>query len=328
MTDQPLDSSDSSQPPGFADVVAEIEAETERRRTSGQYPRELLERLDAEFDRFAPLSFRRTGIDGAIRAVESAAFIDVEAPIESSRRSATALKKAVKKSTAWYHLHVARQVTAMGIQITRPLRMLSEMVQELSHRVSELERATGQASPEHMAAIASLHQEALSEEVAEAVAGLFSHGQGRTAVIADAGEAVVLGLIDRGIDAYGVSPQGGGGLTLEIRAEQPLTHLRSLESDVLAGAVLVAMSDASADQSRVELCQLIVDRVAPGGRVVIVAPDPEMWAASVGPVVADLMPSRPFHTETWFELLRRFGGRAPGLEATVDAQRVIVASAS
>ena len=110
----------------FADIVDEITAEALRRRNSGDYPADVLEQLDTEFDRFAPLTYRRTGIDGAIRAVESASFINVDVPTNASRRPFEIVKQTVKRSTAWYHLHVARQVTTLGVQITRPLRMLAD----------------------------------------------------------------------------------------------------------------------------------------------------------------------------------------------------------
>ncbi len=313
---------------GFADVVAEIEAETERRRMSGDYPAELLERLDSEFDRFAPLSFRRTGIDGAIRAVESAAFVNVDAPVESTRRSARTVKTAVKKSTAWYHLHLARQVTALGIQMTRPLRMLNEHLQGLDARVSELEARLGQESPAVSALTASLGQHLPTDELAAHVAGLVSGRPGRVAHLGAADPLLVRRLVDDGVDAYGVDPHGGGGLDLEIRAEQPLAHLRSLGPGVLGGVILSGVTDTAPTHARVELCRLAVDRVAPGGRVVVITTDRDTWIDEAGAVVADLAAASPLHTETWMYLLERFGARAPRLEATVGPHHVIVGSAS
>lgn len=312
---------------GFADVVAEIEAETERRRRSGEYPPELLERLDAEFDRFAPLSFRRTGIDGAIRAVESSSFINVDPPLESSRRSAAFVKKLIKKATAWYHLHVARQVTALGIQTTRPLRMLAESTRELERRVGDLEHLSG-AMGETASVITSVRVPAVDLATAREVAGLLGPHDGRVAVLGDTGETLVSTLIEGGLDAYGVSPAGGGGLEIEIRAEDPLSHLRSLSSAALGGAVIVGLTDAAPTSARIEATRLVCDRVAPGARIIVVTVEPLSWAETVGPVAADLSPSSPFSTETWLHLLEHFGARAPRLEATVDSQRIIVASAS
>lgn len=313
---------------GFADVVAEIEAETERRRAAGEYPPELLERLDAEFDRFAPLSYRRTGLEGAIRAVESAAFVNVDAPVDSTRRSARTVKSAVKRGTAWYQLHLARQVTALGIQMTRPLRMLAERTGQLDERVAALEAAVGQTSIAVTHELAALTGGPLGDDVVAATVGLLS---GRTGRVLHAGAddpGVVAALVGAGVDAYGVDPHGGGGLELEIRAERPLDHLRSLAPDVLDGVVMTGTIDTAPVNTRVELCRLAVDRTTPGGRIVLVSADPEGWAQRVGPVVADLVARPPFRTETWMHLLERHGGRAPHLEATLDGVRVIVASSS
>jgi len=312
---------------GFADVVAEIEAETERRRRSGEYPPELLERLDAEFDRFAPLSFRRTGIDGAIRAVESSAFVNVDPPVDSSRRSATWFKKLIKKTTSWYHLHIARQVTALGIQTTRPLRMLAESTRDLERRISDLEHAAA-VMGETAAVLDNIPAMSIGESTATEVCGLLAPHAGRIVVLGDGEEILLSTLVAGGLDAYGVAPGGGGGLDIEIRAEDPLTHIRSLSSATLGGAVLVGLANAAPTATRVEAVRLLCDRVAPGARIIVVAAERDAWLARVGPVRADLSASQPFSTETWLHLLEQFGARAPRLETTVDGQRIIVASAS
>lgn len=315
-------------PSGFSDVVAEIVAETERRRQSGEYPPELLERLDAEFDRFAPLSFRRTGMDGAVRAVEAAAFVNVDAPITGSGRLARALKTAVKKSTGWYHLYVARQVTALGIQITRPLRMLDERTELLSRRISDIENTIQSRSPHLAAMIETLADSTLSKAATDEVVNMFIGFAGRIVHLGASDPDVVTALVNAGIDAYGVTPGGGGNSDVEIRAESVFHHLYELAVASLSGVVVTGVSDTASTSERVELCRLVVDRVEPGGRIVIVTMEPQKWSSKVGPVVSDLAGSRPLHTETWLHLLTGAGARAARLDATIDAQRIFVASAS
>lgn len=312
---------------GFAHIVVEIETETERRRRSGEYPPELLERLDAEFDRFAPLTFRRTGIDGAIRAVESSAFVNIDPPLESSRRSATFIKKLIKKTTSWYHLHIVRQITAFGIQTTRPLRMLAESTRDLEQRISDLEHAA-EVIGETEAVLKSIPASAINNTTAGEIRSLLSPHDGRIVVLGDSEETLVSTLVDSGLDAYGVSPAGGGGLDIEIRAEDPLSHLRSVNSATLGGAVLVGIADAAPTAARVEAVRLLCDRVAPGARIIVVTIERDAWVSTVGPVRADLAVAQPFSTDTWLHLLEHFGARAPRLEAVVDSQRIIVASAS
>jgi len=312
---------------GFDDVVAEIMAETERRRASGIYPAELLERLDSEFDRFAPLSFRRTGIEGAIRAVESAAYLNVDPPIESSRRTARALKVGVKKSTAWYHLHVARQITALGIQITRPLEMLHESVESLAARVSKLEHALELPSQHITELVRSDTEQVIAEAVVAEVVELFDDRQGRVAHLGASDDSLLEKLIASGVDAYGVDPAGGGGLEIEIRADDPMQHLRDLTTNSLGGAVVSGITESESTPARVELCSLLADRIAPGGRIVLISADPTTWVEEVGPVVADLVAPGPLHAQTWVHLLSGAGTRAPRSEPAAEGRILIVASA-
>lgn len=312
---------------GFDDVVAEIVAETDRRRASGVYPAELLEQLDSEFDRFAPLSFRRTGIDGAIRAVESAAFVNVDPPIESSRRAARVLKVGVKKSTAWYHLYVARQVTALGIQVTRPLQMLHDSVESLASRVSRLEHALELPTPDLTGLVESLTGRAIPDAVISDVVELFDQRQGRVAHLGASDDSLLAKLIDSGVDAYGVAPAGGGGLKIEIRAEDPMQHLSDLAPNSLSGAVVSGITETASTPERVELCRLVADRVAPGGRIVLVSADVSTWADEVGPVIADLVAPGPLHAQTWIHLLAGAGTRSPRFEPTTAGRTLIVASA-
>lgn len=288
-------------------VVAEIEAEAQRRRESGEFPPELLEHLDEEFNRFAPLTFRRTGIDGAIRAVETAAFINVEAPTSSARRPVALVKTTIKKSTAWYHLHIARQVTALGVQMTRPLRMLNEELQSLTERVGRTERALGRATPALDRALAELTSPIPDPAVPAVVEALGEH-RGRVAV-GGAGEGrIVSELVAAGIDAYGLD---GTTITddVELRTEPMLDHLAACASDVLDAVVLGGVTDTMSNQDRALMVELATAAVRPGGRIVIVAADPSEWAGEVDPVTSDLSPGRPLHPDTWNHLLVVSGAR-------------------
>jgi len=311
----------------FDDVVSEIVAETERRRASGLYPPDLLARLDSEFDRFAPISFRRTGIDGAIRAVESAAFVNVDPPVTSTRRTARALKVSVKKLTGWYHLHVARQITTLGIQITRPLQMLHEAIRSLTDRVAKLEHAIELPTSDLAEQVQTLTSRVIPIEVVREVAALFDGRTGRVVHLGANKNSLLELLVSSGVDAYGVAPQGGGGLEIEIRAEDPTQHLRVLAPDSLGGAVVSGITETASTPERVELCRLLAGRVAAGGPIVLVSADPSTWISEVGHVAADLVVAGPLHPETWIHLLTVAGTRAPRSESTADGYNLIVASA-
>ncbi len=302
---------DSTTPPIDLDtVVAEIQAEARRRRESGEFPPELLEHLDEEFNRFAPLTFRRTGIDGAIRAVETASFINVEAPTSSARRPVALVKSTIKKSTAWYHLHIARQVTALGVQITRPLRMLNEELESLTERVGRNERALGRANPALQRVLAGL-ESPIPADVAPAVIEALGGHQGRVAVAGAGDGEVVMALVAAGIDAYGLDAARAGD-EVELRTVPVLDHLGECASDVLDAVVLGGVTDTMSNQDRALVAELAVDTVRPGGRIVVVAADPLEWSEGADPVVTDLSPGRPLHPDTWSHLLTVSGARPTG----------------
>ena len=214
----------------FADVVAEIMAEAQRRRDSGEYPIETLERLDAEFDRFAPLTYRRTGIDGAIRAVESAAFINIDVPTAASRKPFEFVKQNIKRSTAWYHLHVARQVTTLGIQITRPLRMLATDLESLTERVASLETQSGPLA--ELRTELSTNQLPPDDLDAATVTQLLGEHGGRVLVhglTLDTVESLATG----GLDVFAVArlertDEGGSAPLVDVRFGEIGAHLAGL----------------------------------------------------------------------------------------------------
>ena len=83
-----------------------------------------------------------------------------------------------------------------------------------------------------------------------------------------------------------------------------LTTLPPAGADLVVIAALGEVVDAV---HREELLDRAVAALAPGGRVAVVSHAPGTWAAVVGPVVADLVPGRPLHPETWCHLYERRG---------------------
>lgn len=309
----------------FSAIVDEIVAEAQRRRDSGEFSVETLERLDAEFDRFAPLTYRRTGIDGAIRAVESASFINVEVPTDASRKPFHYVKEAIKRGTAWYHLHVARQVTTLGIQVTRPLRMLHEAQQALTNRVASLGTSSGPAA-ELLAEIGrgGCPAPALDPQVVEAVAGAAAGAIGRVLMIG-VDEAQAIAVRDAGCDAYTVSPLGDVHHG-EVRHEPALDHLRRIADHAL-GAVVIANSrvDTSGAVERMALVYEAVRCIGPGGRLIVAAAEPGAWADNATGVAIDLAPGRPWSEDTWRAVFERLGCRSETVQRVGQAL-VVVAS--
>jgi hypothetical protein len=293
--------SDTADENGFDDVVAEILTEAQRRREAGEFPEELLAEIDEEFRRWAPIAYRQRGLEDAIRAVEAASFIEVDAPLEGSRPGVVPVKQVIKKATAWYHLHLARQVTALGVQVARPLRLLAEKVEGLDGRVARLET------------VAPLPPEAgrlVAPPTDEMVAAVHRRLEGAPARIV-VGDVDVAPLVERlaaaGLDVYGADSSADVDGDTELRAAPLIEHLAAVPDDVLGGVVMVGLEGRLAPEGARRLVELAIDRVRAGGTVVVIAADPEEWRDTVGPVGADLAPGRAFVPETWAHLLAAGG---------------------
>jgi len=118
-------------------------------------------------------------------------------------------------------------------------------------------------------------------------------------------------LVDAGVDAYGVEPdparaQGAIGRDLEVRTDDAASHLRRVDDGALAAVVLLGGIEILPGNMKLTLVQLVARKLTPGGRIIVVGSDPDAWGRA-NPIAADLSPGRPFHAETWVEVLRGHG---------------------
>ncbi len=302
----------------FASVVAEVEQEAARRTEEGDYPRALLRRLDETFRRWIPEGGRSTGIDDAIRSIEAASYIDAGVPVESNRRAGTAVKTAVRKATYFYHRHMAQQIAALGIQITRPLRLLATTTRQLEQRIVALEDRVDLNVASRDELLAMLPDPLLDPPSYELISRHLAGVAGRILVGEVQGSGLVRHLVDAGLDAYGVGPTTDPHATLELSPEHLDEHLQRLEDGVLGGAVLVGAPDRLALNEQVRMIDSTVRRCGNDARVVVIATDPGHWGTRVGPVAADLTGSRPLHPATWRHLLERAGVSDTSISAGDD----------
>ncbi len=289
----------------FERVVAEIEAEAERRTADGQYPRALLRSLDEEFRRWIPDTGRAAGIEDAIRSIEAASYIDPSVPVESNKAVGRYVKTAVRKATYFYHRHMAQQIAALGIQVTRPLRLLDSTVRQLDSRLAALEdRAdVNVAARDELAA--SFGDPELSPPLLAAITDHCRDAPGRILVAEITDTTLVAHLGTAGVDAYGVGPSLERHSTLELRDEGLVDHLDVLDNGVLGGAVLIGATDRLNLNEQLRILDRLTTRLADGGRMAVVVRDTDAWRDTVGPVGADLIQGRPLHIDTWVHLLRR-----------------------
>lgn len=296
-------------------LLAEIDEEVQRRRESGDIPADLERELDLVFARFAPVDALEADFEQVLTRAEQATFIDVIAPVESSRPVIPIFKKVVRKVVGWYMRYVAQQTTGFAHAITRAVRLLGERV-DLLEQVSPLagqQEARTMAAPSHAGAWASMVVERFT-----GVTGRVLHGDA-------ADGAIVRALVEAGVDAYGVSPGTTAGTAgtaaatdIELRDDEVTVHLRALPDGALAGLVLSDVVDSLPLGGQLQLADLAVSKVAPGGTVVVISRDPRSWGRGEPDWLVDLSPGRPLHAGTWVHVLTERGFVDP---AVVEGQR-------
>ena|SRR5487761_190885 len=105
-------------------IVAELRAEVERKRTAGEYPTALLERLHTQFHP-----------DEGMEPPEVSVLVESARPLRSTRRLVGPAivfgKRAVRRLLAWYVAPIARDQTRFNLAILRELRGLERRLEAL-----------------------------------------------------------------------------------------------------------------------------------------------------------------------------------------------------
>jgi hypothetical protein len=279
----------------LARVQEEIAEEVRRRRAAGDFPPGLEQELDAMFARYAPAG-TSDDFDDVLAAAEAQSFIHADVPTASQRRPLGYVKRALRKTMAWYMRFLAQQVTAFAGTVTRAVALLG-------HRVESLER------------VALVRRPALVAPAVDATAvavPALAGARGRVLHAESGDGALVRALVDAGVDAYGVEPVEAAAVAaseagLDVRADTALSHLRKLGDAALAAVVLSGCTDTLAPGDRLAVISEAARVLVAGGVLVVVSAGPRAWARGVGAVVADLSPGRPWHPETWSHVLRQHG---------------------
>jgi len=288
----------SGEPIDVDALMREIDDDVRRRRADGELDPGWERELDELFGAVAPAGvvgdFPRL-LDDAQRATA----IDATPPSASDRAGGEAIKRALGRGMQWYVAGVAQQVGALGTALVEALRVLGT-------RVDRLERSVGGAVPGPGTRPLPPHVDL--DAVAPTVVELLRSTRGRV-VHAEAGDgAVVRALTAAAIDAYGVEPrtalaERAGARGLEVRETDALGHLGSLPASALGGVVLSGGVDTAPNEARIALLRAARRAVAPDGACVILASHPAEWGDETTRVVADLAPGRPWHAETWTQVL-------------------------
>ena len=289
----------------FESVVNEIEAEAQRRSASGDYPRALLRSLDEEFRRWIPDASLENGVEDTIRGVEAAAYVDPAVPVDSRSPVGRYIKWLVRRLTYFYHRHMAQQITALGIHITRPLRLLDASVKNVDRRLSALEDRFDVGATARAELIAGISTFPISADFREALASHLANASGRVLFGDQVDPDLLQFLRNSGVDTYGVTSSNERSDLVDVRQETLIEHLERLEDKSLGGFILCGLTGRASLNEQLRALRLLLLRSKPDARVAVIVVHTETWSARLGPVAADLLDGRPLHPKTWTHLLLR-----------------------
>ena len=290
----------------FKEVVAEIEAEAQRRSSSGEYPRALLRSLDEEFRRWIPDASLENGVEATIRGIEAAAYVDPAVPVDSRTPVGSCVKWVVRRLTYFYHRHITQQITALGIHITRPLRLLDASLKSVNRRLAALEDRLDVGTVARSELIAGITDVASAEQFGDILGEHLKSRSGRV-LIGDLPDVRLLGTLrSQGLDVYGVAAADTPVQDMvDIRQQDLFDHLGDLQDRSLAGFVLCGIPDRGSMNEQLRALRLLLLRSKPGAAIAVIVINPETWATKLGPVATDLLHGRPMHAQTWSYLLAR-----------------------
>lgn len=95
------------------------------------------------------------------------------------------------------------------------------------------------------------------------------------------------------------------GRTVEVVLSEVADDLSRRPAASLGGVLLIGAVDRLDQGGKADLVDQALRCLAPGGALVVLTMDEREWTASLGPLAADLSSGRPFHPETWAQVLVR-----------------------
>lgn len=309
----------------LAQVMADIDEEVRRRRASGDLPARVERELDSLFLQFSPVAGRSGNMAEVLRMVDASAYIDPVVPVGSAKSGGAVVKKGVRQLSLWYMSWITAQVGQFAASVTRALHLLDEEVTELARRVED-QRVPSAPVIERP----GVHGP--TSWWAADVPGLVAHAPGRVLHAACGDGWLVRTLAAAGLDAYGTDPRGDRVERAEtdgtdLRDEPLLGHLEATASASLGAIVVSGLIEAMAPGERDRLLDLIDDRLAPGGTLVVHSLSLKAWGADDVPPEVDLAPGRPLRPQTWSHLLEARGYGVTLVPGPDGADYLVVAMA-
>lgn len=309
----------------LAQVMAEIDEEVQRRRSSGDLPERVERELDELFLRHSPLAGRDGSLEEALGLVESTSYIDPVVPVLSSKSGGALAKRAIRQASLWYMGWVTEQVNHFASATARALRLLDDRVRTLQHQYAEL------AVPSAPILELSWAHGPDAWWIGAAVDRL-TGASGRVLHAASGEGWLVRRLAAAGIDAYGIDPRQGRVDRAEVegidlREEPVLDHLRAVPPHSLGGLVLSGVVDGMTVAERDAIVGQATAKLAHGARLVLHSLSEAGWSAPDAPIEADLAAGRPLRPGSWVGLLSGLGFAAEALPGPDGLDYLVVATA-
>jgi hypothetical protein len=306
----------------LAKVMAEIDEEVLRRRSSGDLPPRVEHELDELFLRYSPMAGRDGSLDEALGVVESTSYIDPVVPVASSRSGGAIVKKTIRQASLWYMGWVTGQINQFATATCRTLRVLDDRVRALQ---SQLDVQRVPDAPVLETPWAHGPKAWWADRVLDSLRGR----DGRILHAAAADGWLVRRLADTGLDAYGVEPREGRidraeVEGLDLREEPVLDHLRAVALEGLGALVLTGVVDAMTAAERDAVVRLAGQKVGPGGCLILHSLSAAGWASDDAPIDADLASGRPLRPRTWVALLAQAGFAATILDGPSGLDYLVV----
>lgn len=293
-------------------VLAQIDDEVRRRRASGDLPVRVERELDELFLQHSPVAGRGGQLGEALRMVDAAAFIDPVVPVASNKSGGALVKKSLRTLNLWYIGFVTHQVSRFAAAVSRSLHLIDERLEAMSRELQAQE-----VPPAGVVAVDWAHRP--DAWWVEGAVTALSGAPGRVLHAAAGDGWLVRVLTGRGVDAYGVDPRPGPVARAELdgtdlREEGVLEHLRAVSPSSLGGVVLTGVVDGMTNGERRQLLEMLADRLAPDGVLVVHSLSPAAWDSDEVPPEADLASGRPLRARAWSTFLP-----LAGFEAAVSA---------
>lgn len=295
---------ETSEPLDLDALIAEVEAEAERRRAAPGWPAQAEADIAQHLAVTAPATDVRPSLDRLVTAIEESSFIRIDVPTASNRAPVTALKVVLTRLLTFWFRFVFDQVTALGVTTARSIRAVVGRLEDVERRLDHVEALP----PETTELPAGPSPSSVLETWRSELVRLGAAAGSRTLYADDRATELVDELQVAGADAYGVERGGDPfGTSLELRHGDLLAHLAVVGEGALGCVLLAGCTERLDAGSFTALVGALARVLGPGGTLAAAAEAPWSWQARVGPAEADLAPGHPMAAETWLAHLHEVG---------------------